>query len=68
MALPSSGQISFYDCFVEFNVVGTCLQAESSANIYMSDLRLAQVPSYSYGTIVYMSGFYGSACPKGGGK
>jgi hypothetical protein len=56
MALPSSGQISFYDCFVEFGGEdkGGCLQAESETNIYMSNLWLAQVPSYLYGSIIYM--------------
>ena len=68
MALPSSGPISFNDCLYEFAINGSCLVQEISGIIYMSNLRLAQVPSYSYGSIIYMSGFYGSACPKGGGK
>jgi len=62
MALPSSGQLSFSAIRNEFAVIGTCL--ETGAQYSLSNLRLAQVPSYSYGTIIYVSGFYGSACPK----
>ncbi len=67
MATPVSGQISFYDVWYEYGIVGTCYATEGSpSNINISNLRLAQVPSYSYGTIIYMSGFYNSVCPKGG--
>jgi hypothetical protein len=66
MALPSSGPISFNDCLYEFAVVGSCFAEDIGGDLKMSSLALAQNPFYSYGNTIYMSGFYGSACPKGG--
>lgn len=63
MALPGSGQLSFYDIWIEFAVIGGCME---SADYSMSAFALAQNPFYSYGSIIYTSQFYNSACPKGG--
>lgn len=65
MALPASGPISLSDIMVEF-LNGGCISSLSEQS--MSNLALAQNPFYSYGSIIYVSQFYNSACPKGGGK
>jgi len=66
MALPSSGPISFNDCLYEFAINGSCFSQDVDGDLPMSNFALAQNPFYSYGNTIYMSGFYGSACPKRG--
>jgi len=66
MALPSSGPLSFNDCLYEFADVGRCFVEDIDGALPMSSLALSQNPYYSYGNTIYMSGFYGSACPKRG--
>ena len=65
MALPSSGQLSFSAIYTEF-VNGGCIG--DTVTYFASALALAQNPFYSYGNTIYVSQFYSSACPKGGGK
>ena len=63
MALPSSGQLAFSAIRDEF-YFGGCMEGGSDYSI--SAFALAQNPFYSYGSIIYTSGFYNSACKKGG--
>lgn len=60
MPLPSSGQLAFSAIRDEF-YFGGCLEGGSDYSI--SSFAIAQDPAYSYGGIIYTSGFYGGACP-----